>query len=275
MSTKATYNFFPRPSNRQSNKHDTKHNTKSLIGPDPHAGQRRLTNNLSRKYSDSSSNKLRSLRLFAFPNTTSTQHDILSTPSQLSPDCMISPMTSTSTPVFLDQHSIKTNATDKGVTILDVTTLNETGNNDARYKETAIIPRQHRPILCLFSRRQKQNKDTNTRHARRLFRDFTFPTQEIDDKENSTDYKCMTGIWDEDMVSPRTTVIATFGYGYARITNVAGYDGHNVVVDRRLHEEYDDMRSAGSKRSWDEYDADDESLEDDDGVVLQEVEEES
>lgn len=68
------------------------------------------------------------------------------------------------------------------------------------------------------------------------------------------------------MISPKTVEVATFGY--ARIVNVGGRDGKVVVEKRDCG-----LGSAGRKRSWEEYDADDESVEEDEGNVYSEVEE--
>jgi len=252
MPIKATYTIFPRLRSK-SYEHDIKHKSILDTPRQPH-----LPSSLNHKQSDTASTKLQELRLFVFPsattsNSTGFQNNTFPLPPQPSPGTLISPLT-LSTTAFANPASTATNLAvpKNGITILDVSTLNETGNHDARYKGTAIIPRQRRPILRLFSRGDAQRTST-TKRAARLFRDFSFPA-DGDDKENAT----YNNVWEDGMVSPKNVDIATFGYG--RIENVVGRDGQEmrVVMEQRSRAEVDVPWSGGRKRSWEEYDADDE-----------------
>jgi len=129
-----------------------------------------------------------------------------------------------------------------------------------------MIARQdRRPILRLFSRQRAQHNGT-TKRAARLFHDFSFPAHDsVNDKENAGRDNNIS--WEESMVSPKTVEVATFGY--ARIVNAGGRDGKVVVGKRECG-----LGSAGRKRSWEEYDADDESVGEEQRDVYGDMEDE-
>ena len=72
------------------------------------------------------------------------------------------------------------------------------------------------------------------------------------------------------MVSPKTVSVATFGYG--RIVNIRATEGQIGKVAMEGQEQAE-VCSAGRKRSWEEYDADDESVEDEEIDLSSDVEE--
>jgi len=249
MPTKPSYSIFPR-CRRTSNKHDINHNFPAV--------------GLHHKTSATASTELQGLRLFAFPNgTTSSSSNTFTLPPQQSPNTLISPFT-LSIPTF-SNPALKPTIPKKAITILDISTLNGASNHADQNEGTAVNPRHRRPILRLFSRHNAQRNST-TKRAARLFRDFSFPAHDDDNKEN-TFRNNKTSWGEESMVSPKTVEGATFGY--ARIVNVDGCDGKLVVEKRDCG-----LWSAGRKRSWEEYDADDKSVGEEEGNVYGETEDE-
>lgn len=250
MPTKATYTFFPRLHGK-SFKHDVYH--KPCIGS---SHQRHSLGATSTRRIEATS--LQSLRLYTIPDrsllSSACNDDNKVHGLPLPPDSEISPMTLTAKPVDLLKTIVPSTLRKEAITILDVSTLNEATDMNARYKETAIIPRTQRPSLRPFSRR---NQKVARQHAA-LLHNFSFPAHQGEDKEYATIHNCdLTGC-EEGMVSPRTQDVAAFwnmnmidAHGFGR------REGRTtqIVVARRIVQK----KGATSKLSqWEEYDADDE-----------------